>query len=346
MSVHPLSHSLSSQSDELVPRYRAGAVSRMVRMPVATVRIWERRFQLTRTTATSSSHRLYSAADVKRIALLKQLTDMGHAISTIAALDMGQLRQVAATHVSTVAGSEQSLAPAPWQVVVVGSGLAHRLQKPSVVRRLGRALHIGGPFDSLKQAVETLAGEQVDALLVQASGLHEGSLAELQAAATALGTRRVAVVYSFSAEVVYKAFTVADVALLQEQQTDMALADWLHGLCVDLPRKQTSGSATLPGVADPMTGAMGTVPPRRYDDAALADFAGLLTTISCECPRHVADLLMQLSNFEAYSAQCGQLSPADAALHAYLQHVAGSARHLFEGALERLIVHEGLMRTT
>ena len=346
--MHSLSHLLSPQSDELIPRYRAGAVSRMVRMPVATLRIWERRFQLTPRTANSSSHRLYSAADVKRIALLKQLTDMGHAISTIAALDMGQLKQVAATHATTVAGSEQSLAQgaAPWRVVVVGDGLAHRLQKPLVTRRLGRTLHMVGPFDSLKQAVKTLAGEQVDALLVQASGLHEGALAELQAAAAALGARRVGGLYSFSAELVCKAFTVADVALLHEPQTELALADWLHGLCVDLPKEQASGSATSPAPADSMLGAMSPIPPRRYDDAALAEFAGLSTTISCECPRHVVDLLMQLSNLEAYSAQCEQISPVDAALHAYLQHVAGSARHLFEAALERLVVHEGLVRTT
>jgi DNA-binding transcriptional MerR regulator len=348
MSIHPAPHSLSAQSDELVPRYRAGAVSRMVRMPVATLRIWERRFQLTPKAATSSSHRLYSAADVKRIALLKQLTDMGHSISTIAALGIEELRQVAATHVSTVAGSEQSLTPrpAPWRVVVVGDGLAHRLQRPSVARRLGRALHIGGPFASLKQAVETLAGEQVDALLLQASGLHEGLLAELQAAATALGARRVAVLYSFSAELVCKAFTVANVALLHEPQTDLALADWLHGLCVDLQGKQTSGSATSSAAADPVTGAMKPIAPRRYDDAALAEFAGLLTTIACECPHHVVILLEQLSHFESYSAQCEHLSPADASMHAFLQHTAGSARQLFETALERLIIHEGLMPTT
>ena len=348
MSMYSLPQPSPPTSDELIPRYRTGAVGRMVRMPVATLRIWERRFRLTPTASTPSGHRLYSAADVKRIALLKQLTDMGHAISTIAALDMRQLRQVAATHVNTVAGSEQSLAPgpAPWQVVVVGNGLAHRLQRPSVVRRLGRALHMGGPFDSSMQAVETLAGEQVDALLVQGSGLHAGSLAELQAAAAALGARCVAVLYSFAAESVCKAFTAAGVALLHEPQTDLALADWLHGLSVDSSKVQPSGLAGSPALADPTTSPISTVPPRRYDDATLADFAGLLTTVSCECPRHVVDLLMQLSRFEVYSAECEQLSPADAALHAYLQHAAGSARHLFEAALERLAVYEGLMLTT
>ena len=96
---------------------------------------------------------------------------------------------------------------------------------------------------------------------------------------------------------------------------------------------------------------IGLVPPagrtdagyRLYDDATLADFAGLSTTIACECPRHVAELLVQLSHFEVYSAECAQRSPADAVLHAYLQRVAGSARALFEAALERVAIHEGLV---
>jgi hypothetical protein len=85
------------------------------------------------------------------------------------------------------------------------------------------------------------------------------------------------------------------------------------------------------------------VPPRRWDDAALADFAGLSTTIACECPRHVAELLMQLSQFEAYSIECQHRNAADAELHAYLQQVAASSRSRFEAALERVALHEGLI---
>ena len=74
----------------------------------------------------------------------------------------------------------------------------------------------------------------------------------------------------------------------------------------------------------------GDAAPRRFDDATLTDLAGLSSTMACECPRHVAELLMQLSNFEAYSADCENRSPADAELHAYLQRVAATARTLFE----------------
>jgi hypothetical protein len=85
------------------------------------------------------------------------------------------------------------------------------------------------------------------------------------------------------------------------------------------------------------------VPTRRWDDDALADFAGLSSTIACECPRHVAELLMQLSHFEAYSAECRNRSAADAELHAYLQQVASTSRERFEAALEHVALHEGLI---
>ena len=71
------------------PRHRSGAVARMVRMPVATLRVWERRYRISSPAQTPSGQRLYSAADVRHIALLKQLTELGHAIGSLAATGHG-----------------------------------------------------------------------------------------------------------------------------------------------------------------------------------------------------------------------------------------------------------------
>jgi hypothetical protein len=56
----------------------------------------------------------------------------------------------------------------------------------------------------------------------------------------------------------------------------------------------------------------------------------------------LAQLLLQVSYFEKYSGECANRSSADAQLHAYLQQVAGAARMLFEKALERVAIAEGL----
>jgi hypothetical protein len=62
----------------------------------------------------------------------------------------------------------------------------------------------------------------------------------------------------------------------------------------------------------------------------------------CECPRHVAELIFQLNSFEKYSADCLNSSKDDAKLHAYLSAVSGTARALFEEALERVAKEEGI----
>jgi DNA-binding transcriptional MerR regulator len=320
------------------PRHRSGAVARMVRMPVATLRVWERRYQLSSPALTPSGQRLYSAADVRRIALLKQLTEHGHAIGSLAGLDMAQLQEVAATHAHAVTGT-LSAAPSPaltrWRVAVIGESLARRLLRPSVRRRLAGALEVLGPFKDAVEAAEGIGHDSVDLLLVHAPTLHPAWLSELQQAAPALKTVRTAAVYRFASESVCERLALAGVALLREPLADAALGQWLEGLAGGVPR------APLPplSVAEP-------APPRRWDDAALADIAGLSSTIACECPRHVAEILMQLTHFEAYSAECRNRSPADAELHAYLASVAALARAKFEEALERVAVHEGLLMPT
>jgi hypothetical protein len=66
------------------------------------------------------------------------------------------------------------------------------------------------------------------------------------------------------------------------------------------------------------------------------------SNVLCECPRHVAELISQLASFEQYSQECLNKSTDDAHLHAFLCHISGSARALFENALEKIAHHEGI----
>ena len=132
-----------------------------------------------------------------------------------------------------------------------------------------------------------------------------------------------------------RSVVTAGTALLREPQPDAVVAQWLRSLSLAVTPQQDAAAKGEPS-PEP-------VPTRRWDDAALADFAGLSSTIACECPRHVAELLVQLSNFEAYSAECEHRSAADAELHAYLRHVTAASRARFEAALEHVALHEGLM---
>jgi hypothetical protein len=327
--------------DAAPPRYRSSAVARMVRIPVATLRIWESRYRVSAAALSDAGHRLYSAADVQRLALLKQLTDVGHAIGTLAALDMAQLRHVASTHAGALAGAPAGRSPSrPWRVAVVGGEpWTDRLQRPAVLRRLDRPLVVGAAFATLDDVAATLDVPTVDALLLHAPILREGDVGALHLAAASLGTRRVGVLHGYATTAACEAFDRAGVSMLREPQDDRSLAAWLQSLA----RTRAAEAVATRQMPTDLAWPAPAVAPRRYDDATLADFAGLSSTIACECPRHVADLVAQLSAFESYSAECASRGPRDAALHRYLEQVAGTARALFESALERVAIEEGLV---
>ena len=349
----PLGAGRSHKQGEQTSNHRSGAVAQMLRMPVATLRVWERRYGLTQPALSPSGQRLYSTDDVRRLALIKQLTDLGHAIGSVAGLDMPQLQHVAATHAQVTAATQQE-APAKaagalprraWRIAVVGAALGKRLKQPALMRQLGRGVLLLGPFVDAVQAASATAGEQVDLVLIQEPQLHGTWLASFDAAAPAWVAVPKAVLYGFAADSVCVALAHIGIALLRAPQPDAVVVQWLHGLASAAMARDAATAARTAArtVGNPNAITAVAAPPRRWDDAALADFAGLSPTIACECPRHVAELLMQLSHFEAYSAECEHRSAADAELHAYLRQVAAASRVRFEAALEHVALHEGLV---
>lgn len=313
---------------------RTGAVARMLRMPVATLRVWERRYALTQGKLSASGQRLYSEADVRRLALIRQLTELGHAIGSLAGLDMEQLQQVAATHAELHAArpTPPQAAQGQWRLAVVGTSLAQRLDKPGLLQRLGRPLQLLGPFETIEQAGLALKREEVDALLLHEPQLHAGWLGALESAAPGLSGLPMAVLYGFASEAVCETLAAVGISLLRAPQPDVVILQWLRGL-VALSAPPRSAPAWPPQAPAP----------RRWSDQELIAFANRSTTVACECPRHVAELLMQLSQFERYSAQCANRNEADAQLHQFLQQLTAESRHRFETALSRIAQHEGLI---
>ncbi len=334
-TMNPAHSSPATASDNPAPQglRRTGAVARMLRMPVATLRVWERRYALTQGQLTPSGQRLYSEADIRRLALIRQLTELGHAIGSLAGLDMDQLQQVAATHAELHAArpTPPQAAQGRWRLAVIGASLAQRLDKPGLMQRLGRPLQLLGPFERIEEAAMALKRDEVDALLLHEPQLHAGWLGALESSAPALSGLPMAVLYGFASEPVCETLAAVGISLLRAPQPDVVILQWLRGLA----------ALSLPARADDIAD---TAPPaRRWNDNALIAFANQSTTVACECPRHVAELLMQLSQFERYSAQCANRNEADAQLHQYLQQLTAESRQRFEEALTRIALHEGFV---
>ena len=81
-------------SDTLAPVYRTGVAARLAGIPVETLRVWERRYNIVGPRLSPRGHRLYSAADVSRLVLIKKLVDLGSPIRSVAGLPLAALRDM------------------------------------------------------------------------------------------------------------------------------------------------------------------------------------------------------------------------------------------------------------
>jgi len=287
---------------------------------------------------------MYSTADLQRVMLLRQLTQQGHAIGAIAGLSPAQLQELARQYGQSAArtGAAAARSMSALRLVVVGHALAARLQRPAVAQQLSKPVKLLAVFETLAAAARAPAGSTCDLLIWQLPALHDSVPVRLKTAQKTWQPSQVAVVYRFAGAASKAAFIDGGATLLREPPDDDALGTWLGALQAGLTAKAAGPAARDEPLDDAALLAGKALAPRRFDDAALTAIAGLSPTLACECPSHVAELLIQLSSFEDYSAQCMNRSAADAELHAYLQRVAGASRTLFEAALERVARHEGL----
>jgi len=314
-------------------------------MPVATLRIWEQRYQAVRPNTAASGHRLYSPEDVERATLLRRLTAQGHAIGSLASLETEQMREMMRAPEVVKANWVESHSQRSLKIVVVGHSLASRVQRLFYLQPFGLKVQLVGVFNSLNASAKAggMSGEDTaDMIILQAGSLQTGVHQELLKVQDAWRASSAAVLYRFSSAAARAELTNAGVEILSEPSDDKLLRQWLATLQPN--DAQRSKAADFRNSTPPVSMDLSqqTVSPPQFDDAALTHFAGLSTTVACECPSHLAELLLQISSFEKYSSGCANRSAADARLHAYLQHVAGSARMLFEKALEQVANAEGL----
>jgi DNA-binding transcriptional MerR regulator len=306
-------------SNDTPAGYRSGVAARMAGLPVETLRVWERRYGVSDASRSAHGQRLYSAEQVRRLGLVKRAVDLGHAIGTVARMAAEELLDLAGARPAPA----RNIAPHTVRIAVAGEMLARRLA--AVATR--PALDIVARCRQLDGAADALAGVSVDVLLIEETEMTADALPMIQAVQRATDAGAVVVMYRFCDS--------ATVRRLRE-----------HGYLVARVPADASEIAMLCGSALAGAGAapLSAPPPpeRRLDEQALAALVAASTTINCECPRHLADILMMLGSFERYSLQCASRNSADAALHLELNRSTGLARAIMEQALEHLALAEGL----
>jgi len=321
--------------DSSIAVHKIGAVSKFSGVPTYTLRVWESQHATFAPRKTAGQHRLYSDDDVLKATLLKRLIEQGHAISNIGRLGTQNLNalllnQGGTNHLPSKAQGDRDQDTV--SIAIVGLALATRLgTKKFTLNFRSNPVQITDVFTDLTQALASDIQQAPDVLLVKLSSLHATTQLDLHRMAAHSGASQVIVLYNFGPEPIVEVLKGAGMLARREPISDSDLSELIQ-----------SARAIHSGMeAGPSTVAA-KVKPRQYSEETLARVAAMPATLVCECPRHVAEIISQLGSFEQYSVECLNASTEDAHLHAYLSTVAGSARALFERALQVIADHEGI----
>ena len=250
--------------------------------------------------------------DVQRLRLIKRLTLEGHAIGTVANLAVDALVRLSSGHPVASAGEQR--------VVVIGPTLAQKLEgrlRPS-------AAVVFADLDEAEREVATCGA--ADVLVIHVASLHKPVTERVLTLRAGLPAQTVVVVYSFGTEPTADALRKAGVTVRREPVSGNELAKLIV----------TSKPSSQPDQRSVRAA------PRLYSDSELVSIAETPSKVACECPRHLAEIVALLVGFEHYSTECVSRDQKNADMHRHLLEVTSAARTMFEQALAKVVIDEGL----
>ena len=322
-----------NKTSQKVGLHKIGAVSSLSGVPTPTLRVWEMRYETFQPQKTESKHRLYTDDDVLKATVLKRLTDQGHSISSIAQLSSTELNHLLQQQQET--NQRKAIADLKNQTVsiaVIGLPLAAKIEtKKFTFSFNNQAIRITDIFSTVQQALAAKFQKNPQILLIQTNSLHSGVQVDIHRLAQLNNALQVIVLYNYGQEPIIESMKRCGMIVRREPISDSDLAELIKSVL--LINNESSANSLSTGML---------IPPRKYDDIELMRVANISTNVLCECPKHVSEIITQLASFEQYSHECLNNSTEDAHLHAYLSSVSGSARALFESALEMVAKHEGI----
>ena len=312
---------------ETRPLYGIGTVARLTGLKPDTLRVWERRYGLGASHKSATGRRQYTQSDLEHLQLIAALVAAGSRIGEIATTERKTLEMLVRNREERGRGNLPERKP---RAVFVGKQLCDWLDDhqgciAGVDARLARVgLTEFTPVDES-------AAEEVDTLIVECPNLASGNVSKLQAVAEHFKARKVIVSYQFGND-----RWLAELASRGHATTTFP-PDPAY-LAFEISRGEAEKNASL-GEGD--LGELMTARPKQFSDDELSAARQLKSTLDCECPRHISDLISALANFEAYSSACSVENWHDAAVHSCIYAYTGQARHLMEKALQAVLEERG-----
>lgn len=322
--------------------YKIGAVSKITGIGTETLRAWERRYQAVVPSRSESGDRVYSGEDLSKLFLLKNLSDAGNSIGTIARLSIQELKskwensvqlsELGSNNINANDGHELTKSQT-CRVLLLGEDFPLR-----VLDGMSdfNGLELLGHVDSIEDWKQTDPTSLVNVAIIERPTINEATRKYVSKLLKEMGVWHVIVLYGFGSQIEINQLQSPQVSAIRSSIDVYELAR----LCMD----RTGGdSKNLVASSGSTVYLEDSLPTRRYSSKQLGNLARMTTSIQCECPKHLSDLIKSLVAFEIYSAECESKNDRDADLHAYLHATSSQSRAILEDALAHVIKHENII---
>ena len=324
---------MTIQAEQADLSFKIGAVARITGIPSDTLRMWERRYGVVEPKRGQGSSRLYSRGDITRLTLVKQLVDRGSAISTVANLSREQLlEQLDLMQSGGNSYADSDDADVSCRVMICGDALPLKMSGDA---NDYAGMEILGAYASMAEFEMQAANQQPDVIVLEYPALMPETVSEIHSLLRRSGAKKAIVIYGFATREVVRSLHGGNTIPLRAPVEPLQLRQQCR-------RAVLQGLDSTHNQAELEDNFGEDIPARLFSPDELAQLTQASTTVACECPHHLADLVQRLSSFETYSAECENRGPEDAALHNYLHGTTARVRLTIEKALERVVRAEGI----
>jgi hypothetical protein len=296
-----------------VPQLSMGMVSQATGIPADTIRTWERRYCVVTPTRDTRGRRLYSAAQVERLRTIAALAERGDRVADIADLSqeiLGRrlamsLRPTEQVHVGEIA---VCLVHPTWSGTLDGPVSAGTVRVVQTTRDAEAVTATTVPVQVLVADLDLLGNEPV---------------AALRKLRKKLSPEKVVITYHFASR-----------GTLEPLEADRTI----KGSRPPLEVRELLGGLATPRLVD----SPSDVAPRVFSDSQLEQLLNIRSRIQCECPNHLAGLVIAMQAFERYSEGCESEGEQNTGLHAGLTVESGAIRGRLEAMLIQVCEDDGI----
>ncbi len=296
-------------------RLTIGAVANLTGVPSHTLRKWESRHSIVVPQRSESGRRFYDNSHVHRLLLVKRLMSEGHALGELARLGTEALESLSLRHDKS---RSETLVDG---VDVVGLNLAPLFERTEPKICLGHSIFAQTLESWLNQTNRPLRHHKT--LLVESDTLPDTTVEQLIKLRNG-AYQRVIIVYTFAPRRIEQLLASHGIQALKSPVTADHLRTMMNTKSLDV-----SSEPAQIGVS-------------AFTPEQLSSIASISPSLHCECPNHIAKLLIDITGFEKYCLQCKDDDPKEKALHAQLAEMTARARTIFESALRSVAVVDGL----